>query len=81
MRSRDLVGRNLNGFDARRVLRALRARSIKNRIHLVEQEDTALAGLLHCLLQNLAGQAADLMSIWSAVIPLRVPATLKSISP
>ena len=56
----NLVGGNLHRLNARRILRALRARSIENRIHLVEQEEPAAASLLHGLLQDLARQAADL---------------------
>ena len=56
----NLVGRNHDGLDARRVRRTLRARSVENRIHLVQKEEPAALRLLHGLLQNLARQAADL---------------------
>src|ERR1035438_6711257 len=56
----NLVGGNHHGFDAGRIGRALRARSVQHCVHLVQKEDAAATCLLHRLLKNLASEAADL---------------------
>src|SRR5450830_1340427 len=96
----DLVLGHRDREQARRERGELGARGVQRLLHLVEDEEPAVAGLLESLLEDLRRDAADLdvhlegrdagtrtgitallMSIWRAVMPVRVPATLKSMSP
>ena len=56
----DLVGLDLDGGDARRVGREIRARGGQRLEHLAEDVEAALARLLQRVHQDLAGEALDL---------------------
>ena len=56
----DLVGRDLQGIEARRVLGNLGARFAEHRVHLVEDEQTSALGLLQGLAHDLGRDSLDL---------------------
>ena len=57
------------------------ARGAESFLHLVEDEEPAFARLIERLAMIAIEMPATFRSIWSAVMPCSVPATLKSMSP
>ena len=77
----DLVGRNGHGVDARRVRRQLGARLGDHGVHLVEDEQPRLARLLQRFRHDGGGDVRHLDVHLQGGDAVRVPATLKSMSP
>ena len=77
----DLVGRNLDGDDARSGAARGVARLGDHIEHLLQDEGATLLGLLQGAGQDVEGKTGGLLSICRAVMPSVVPVTLKSMSP